>query len=35
LASSHGDEDQLAHHHAIAMLATVSHLLHMIDEFKP
>jgi len=32
---SHGDEEQLAHHHAIAMLATVSHLLHMIEEFKP
>jgi uncharacterized protein (TIGR02391 family) len=30
---SHGDEDQMAHHHAIAMLATVSHLLHIIDEF--
>jgi len=32
---SHGDEDQIGHHHAIAILATVSHLLHSIDEFHP
>jgi uncharacterized protein (TIGR02391 family) len=29
---THGDEEQMAHHHAIAMLATVSHLLHIVDE---
>src|SRR5438876_1513404 len=28
---SHGDEDQMPHQDAIAVLATVSHLLHSID----
>jgi uncharacterized protein (TIGR02391 family) len=32
---SHGDEEQMGHHHAIAILATVSHLLHLIDESTP
>jgi uncharacterized protein (TIGR02391 family) len=29
---SHGDEDQMPHQDAIAVLATVSHLLHYIDK---
>lgn len=32
---SHGDEDQMGHHHAIAILATVSHMLYSIDEAQP